>query len=172
MPRRRRWVWPAVGGAVVLLLAGTYLGVWMFTREPPNHAEVEPGLHVGGRVEAPPWGTHATLNLCEADDPFRTPAYEHHPIRDAAPAPSLDWLAERVAFVEAHRSADRTVYVHCLNGASRSVTVVTAFLMKKHGWPRDEALAFVRAHRPQARPNPAFLELLAGWEQRLKAERG
>lgn len=171
MPRRR-WLWPLIGASVLLLLAAVYLSVWLYTREPPNHAEVEPGLHVGGNVRSPPWFTHATLNLCESDDPYRTPVHEWHPIRDAEPAPSLDWLADRVAFVEEHRSHNKAVYVHCLNGVSRSVMVVTAYLMKAHGWPRDEALAFVRLHRPLARPNPAFMELLAEWEQLLARERG
>ena len=171
MPRRRRWVWPLVGATSLLLLAAVYLLVWLCTREPPNHAEVEPGLHVGGRVESPPWFTHATLNLCEAEDTFRTPVHEWHPIRDAEPSFDLDWLADRVAFVEEHRSQNRVVYVHCLNGVSRSVMVVTAYLMKKHGWSRDEALAFVRLRRPLARPNLAFMELLTEWEKRLADER-
>jgi hypothetical protein len=168
---RRRLFWPLAGASCVLLLAAVYLCVWLFTREPPNHAEVEPGLHVGGRVESPPWLTHATLNLCESDDTFRTPAHDWHPIRDAAPSPTLDWLADRVAFVEEHRTHNRVVYVHCMNGVSRSVMVVSAYLMKRHGWTRDEALAFVRTRRPIARPNPAFMDLLAEWETRRKAER-
>jgi protein-tyrosine phosphatase len=44
--------------------------------------------------------------------------------------------------------------------------------MKAHGWPRDEALAFVRQRRPQARPNRAFMELLIEWGQRLAKQRG
>jgi protein-tyrosine phosphatase len=84
----------------------------------------------------------------------------------------LEWLADRVAFVEEHRSHNRVVYVHCMNGVSRSVTVVTAYLMKRHGWTRDESLAFVRRHRPQARPNPAFMDLLTDWGKRLAKERG
>jgi len=58
-----------------------------------------------------------------------------------------------------------------MNGVSRSVTVVTAYLMKQHGWSRDETLALVRQRRPQARPNPAFMDLLAEWEKRLATER-
>ncbi len=173
MPRRRRrWVWPLVGAVPLALLAAVYLFVWLFTREPLNHSEVEPGLYVGGRVDSPPWFTHATLNLCESDDPYRTPAHEWHPTRDAAPAPSVDWLADRVAFVQDHRTRNKPVYVHCMNGVSRSVLVVTAYLMKTHGWSRDEALAVVRTRRPIARPNPAFMQLLTEWEQRLAKERG
>lgn len=172
MPRRRRWVWPLVGAVSLALLGGAYLSVWLYTRDPPNYAEVEPGLFVGGHVDSPPWLTHATLNLCEAEDTYHTPVHEWHPIRDAAPVPSLDWLADRVAFVEEHRLANHVVYVHCMNGVSRSVTVVTAYLMKAHGWTRDSALAFVRRHRPEARPNPAFMGLLTEWEQRLAEDRG
>jgi Dual specificity phosphatase, catalytic domain len=169
---RRKWLWPLVGASSLVLLAAVYLLVWLFTREPPNYAEVEPGLYVGGRVESPPWFTHATLNLCESEDTFRSPVHEWHPIRDAEPAPSLEWLADRVAFVNEHRSHNRVVYVHCMNGVSRSVMVVTAYLMQKHGSSRDEALAFVRLRRPLARPNPAFMELLTEWERRLAKGRG
>lgn len=171
MPRHRRRVWPLIGITSVGVLAAVYLFVWLFTREPANYTEVEPGLFVGGRVESPPWFTHATLNLCEVEDTFRSTVHEWHSIRDAAPAPSLDWLAGRVAFIEEHRSQNRVVYVHCMNGVSRSVTVVTAYLMKLHGWTRDDALAFVRQRRPQARPNPAFMELLTEWEKRQATER-
>jgi protein-tyrosine phosphatase len=43
--------------------------------------------------------------------------------------------------------------------------VTTAYLVKKHGWTRDHALAFVRKSRPVASPNRAFMERLAEWEK-------
>jgi len=46
--------------------------------------------------------------------------------------------------------------------------VVTAYLMFKNNWTRDQALAFVRSRRPITRPNPAFMQLLNEWEQVLK----
>ena len=46
--------------------------------------------------------------------------------------------------------------------------VVTAYVMFKYNWPRDQALAFVRSKRPQTRPNPAFMERLAEWERFLQ----
>src|SRR5262249_30595723 len=91
--------------------------------------------------------------------------YLHEPIADSAPTPDLAWLRRVVAFIDENRREGRTVYVHCRNGASRSVMVVVAHLMARHGWGVGEALAFVRSRRPQARPNPAFLELLAEWEK-------
>lgn len=167
--KRRRWPW-LVGGVLTLAaLAVALVALDRFTREPPNYAEVEPGLFVGGDVADPPPGASAVLNLCESEDRYRAAFHEWHPIRDASPAPSLEWLRDRVAFVETHRAAGRVVYVHCRNGVSRSVTVVTAYLMKSRGLSFPNALAEVKAKRDLARPNPAFRELLVAWETPLAA---
>jgi hypothetical protein len=90
-------------------------------------------------VAAPPPGTQAVLNLCESPDDYTAEFYRHEPIRDAPPPPDLDWLRSQVAFIAEQRQAKRTIYVHCLNGVSRSGLVVTAYLMQANGWSRDEA---------------------------------
>jgi Dual specificity phosphatase, catalytic domain len=156
---------------VLVLLLFACIGGWLILlalqhlyAEKENFDEIEPGLFMGGDVTAPPPGTTAVMNLCEKEDEYRCEIHVWEPIRDAAPAPSIAWLAKQVEFVEAQRAAGRTTYVHCFQGASRSGLVVTAYLMRKNRWTRDEALAFVRVHRPQARPNPAFMELLSQWE--------
>ena len=46
----------------------------------------------------------------------------------------------------------------------------SAYLMWKHGWTRDEALAFIRTKRPEVRPNAAFMERLSDWENVLKRD--
>jgi protein-tyrosine phosphatase len=51
---------------------------------------------------------------------------------------------------------------------NRSGAVVTAYLMREHGWGRDQALAFLQKQRPQVGPNPALMRLLDQWEQDLK----
>jgi protein phosphatase slingshot len=127
-------------------------------------ALIEDGLYMGGLVEEAPPGVTAVLNLCEFPDQYECEVHVNKPIRDAAPAPSLDWLAEQVAFVQTQRRAGRTVYVHCFQGASRSGLVVTAYVMRERGWTRDQALDFVRSRRPQLRPNSAFMRLLSEWE--------
>ena len=88
------------------------------------------------------------------------------------PAPKLEWLTEQVEFIASQRNAGRTTYVHCYAGVSRSVMVVAAYLIHKHGWTRDEALAHIRERRPQVRPNPAFMDLLEEWERVVKKRRG
>ena len=132
--------------------------------EEENYTQIEAGLYMGGSVAEPPPHTEAVLNLCEMKDSYECVVHVWDPIRDSAPAPKIEWLKEKVAFVEAQQNAGRTTFVHCFQGASRSGLVVTAYLMRKHHWTRDKAMAFIRTKRPQLRPNPAFMELLREWE--------
>jgi hypothetical protein len=165
---RKRLVRSVVAAAGIgLVVLVVHVAADRLTRVPPNYALVEDGLYLGGSVPKPPPGTSAVLNLCEVEDPYQATVHRRAPIPDAAPAPSLGWLREQVAFVEAERAAGRTVFVHCRNGASRSGMVVVAYVMARRGWGRDEAIAFVRSRRPELRPNPAFMDLLLKWEQLL-----
>ena len=125
---------------------------------------------MGGFVAEPPPGTKAVLNLDEHADPYVCDITLWKPIRDTAPAPSIAWLRDAVAFVDENRNADRTTYVHCMNGASRSGMVVIAYVMYKNHWMRDKALDYVRSKRPETRPNPAFMQRLLEWERVLFAE--
>lgn len=137
----------------------------------PTWSKIEDGLFLGGFVETPPPGVKAVLNVCELENKYGAEFSKFSPIRDAAPAPSLDWLRQQVAFVETHRKADRPVYVHCAVGMSRSGMVVVAYLMQCDGLTRDDALKVVQKQREMVKPNHAFMELLATWETDLKKHR-
>jgi hypothetical protein len=168
---RLKWrrYWPvAVVAFAAIAVPVIHITVHEYTREPPNYSRIEDGLWLGGRVDKPPPRTRAVLNLCELKDDYVAEVHEWKPICDSSPAPSLDWLREQVAFIEENRAAGRTVYVHCLQGVSRSGMVVVAYYTARNSWSRDEAIAFVRSRRPELRPNPAFLELLSEWERALK----
>jgi len=170
---RWRWrrFWPAIIlASVALAVAIVLVAVERYTREAPNYSRIEDGLWLGGSVAEPPPGTHAVLNLCELEDPYRVEFHKWEPIRDAEPAPSLQWLRWQVEFIEAQRTAGRIVFIHCRQGISRSSMVLAAYLMQREGWSRDEALAFLRSHRPGVRPNSAFMQLLLEWEGSLKVK--
>ena len=156
---------------LVVLVAS--IGVWLWPlwlersyREVP-YSQIEEGLYVGRYVSEPPPGTGAVVNLCESEDSYQVGVCLWEPIRDAPPAPSIEWLRRVVGFITTQRQAGLTVYVHCTNGVSRSGMVATAYLMLEHDWTRDQALAFLRSKRPGVRPNPAFMPLLAEWEHEL-----
>ncbi len=172
---RTRFDAVVMAGRLPVILLASFLAVWLkllaFQRigvQEPNYSRIEPGLHMGGHVPEPPRGTRSVLNLCEDADAYEAEVHRHEPIRDATPAPDLDWLRRMVEFVDEQRRAGRPVYVHCHQGISRSGMVVVAYLMAKHGWTRYEALAYVRTRRPGVRPNPAFMERLQEWEAALK----
>jgi hypothetical protein len=166
---RVRRFWPFAALVVLgLALVSLRLAVDRYTQDPPNYSEIEHGLYLGGYVKEPPPGTQTVLNLCETEDLYQVESHRWEPIRDAEPAPTLEWLREQVAFIAKARSEGKTVFVHCLNGASRSGMVVVAYYMARNSWSRDEAMEFVRARRPGLRPNPAFRQRLLEWECSLK----
>jgi hypothetical protein len=173
---RQHWSrsWLFLAACAATLLAGVAVLFFFLARlEQPeeNYSLIEDGLYMGGDVGAPPPGVRAVLTLCEKEDPYRCETHVWEPIPDADPAPDLDWLRRRVEFIDAQRRAGASLFVHCRNGVSRSGMVVVAYEMYKNRWTRDEALAFVRSRRPAVRPNPAFMRLLAEWEEALKSAR-
>jgi hypothetical protein len=164
---RRYWLVAALMAALVAVLAFNW-AVDRAGRERPNYSQIESGLYLGGRVSSPPPGTEAVLNVCETEDSYRVGVSQWEPIRDGAPAPSLDWLRKRVEFVAAQRRAGITVFIHCDAGISRSAMVAAAYLMERDGVSRDDALRLLRTRREVVRPNQAFMELLAEWKRTLK----
>lgn len=159
---------------LIFALLGLFLIVWLgllgllwWYQPPVNYSLIEEGLYLGGYVDSPPPGTRAVLNLCEIADKYSCDECLWESIPDAEPAPGLDWLRKMVEFIDKKRQAGLTTYVHCRNGVSRSGMVVTAYLMYKHNWTRDQALEFIRTKRPQVRPNPVFMDLLKEWEHAL-----
>jgi dual specificity phosphatase 12 len=65
---------------------------------------------------------------------------------------------------EQHRDGKR-VLVHCNAGESRSVAVVTAYLVRRDGIKLETALDMVRKGRKTAQPNFGFMEQLEIWEE-------
>ena len=149
-------------------------------------AEVAPGLFLGDRKDAKDRAALRRLNIqsivnCtppKSEDPgagcpsfferelryLRVPIYDS-PAEDAAQhfESVLDFIAGRL-----HHGG---VLVHCNRGVSRSATFVVAHLMKTRGLEPLSALELVRATRPQAEPNVAFLKQLDVLHTELEASR-
>jgi protein-tyrosine phosphatase len=71
--------------------------------------------------------------------------------------PAIEQCAK---FIAEKRAAGVNVLVHCLGGRSRSVTIVTAYLMIQHNMSLALALSTVVRQRPIASPNLGFLRTL------------
>jgi dual specificity phosphatase 12 len=149
-------------------------------------AEVAPGLYLGDRRDAKDRAALRRLNIqsivnCtppKSEDPaagcpsfferelryLRVPIYDS-PAEDAAEHfdEVLDFIASRLHY--------GGVLVHCNRGVSRSATFVVAHLMKSRALDPAAALELVRAARPQAEPNAAFLKQLDVLHAELEASR-
>ena len=110
-------------------------------------------LHVRYILNAtPPLTGGGVANFFEA-------AFEYLrlPLRDTAGETLGAYVQEACDFLQRARvRADGRVFVHCNEGRSRSAALVVAYLIRCHGKSADEALAMVRAARPQACPRDNF----------------
>lgn len=100
-------------------------------------------------------------------------AYMQIPLQDSPFAELAEHLPRAVAFIENGLQDPRTrVVVHCVQGVSRSASVVCAYLMKAYGWTPAQAVQFVKSKRPSADPNPGFVTQLGEYYELLRAPPG
>jgi protein-tyrosine phosphatase len=93
------------------------------------------------------------------------------PIEDNPFAELAAHLPSSTAFIrEALRDPEANVLVHCVQGISRSASVVCAFLMAFYGWPPTKAVAFVKTKRWIAEPNFGFVTQLHEYEKTLQQQ--
>nr|CAG4642145.1 EOG090X0GSS [Eurycercus lamellatus] len=79
---------------------------------------------------------------------------------DMFEAPSQEMLVEGVDFINRNISEGSVVYVHCKAGRSRSATLVSCYLMKKHKWTPDQAVSHLKSVRSHVIFTPGKMEAL------------
>jgi hypothetical protein len=146
-------------------VAGAALAWWKTEDRGKPYDLIEDHLYLGEAVSRPPPGTGAVVNLCGVEDPYTVETRLWRPVLEEGTQPTMEWLREVVDFIEQQRRGGRTVYVHCMAGVNRSAAAMTAYLMREHGWSREDALSFVRSRRPQVQPDPGLIRLLDEWER-------
>jgi hypothetical protein len=72
-----------------------------------------------------------------------------------------------IEFILQCQKSKANVLVHCIQGVSRSVTVVLAFIIFKYGYDYKKAELFVKQKRPIACPNNGFMVELIQFHKRL-----
>jgi protein-tyrosine phosphatase len=76
----------------------------------------------------------------------------------------IQYFGECLLFIEDNRK----ILVHCVAGASRSATIVIAYLMWKNQLDYKESAKFVEQIRPCINPNYGFVRQLQIFEKLLK----
>ncbi|MBB4200085.1 histidinol-phosphate aminotransferase [Rhodoblastus sphagnicola] len=98
----------------------------------------------------------AVLSLARFDHP---PLAMPHAVIEIADRRALlgESISAATAFIKTHVAAGRRVLVHCKAGISRSPALTLCYLHELEGYSIEEALARVKARRPQADPHPTLL---------------
>jgi protein-tyrosine phosphatase len=91
------------------------------------------------------------------------------PIPDTADSDVAQHFEQSYQFIN-EIAKDGPVLVHCVQGASRSVSVVLAFLMRKNNWDVQTALEYVQQKRSVAKPNTGFMEQLHKYAKQIGTE--
>ena len=76
----------------------------------------------------------------------------------------IQYFGECLNFIK----GEEKILVHCMAGASRSATIVIAYLMWIQKMKFDDALNFVNSKRPIVDPNDGFREQLKIFEKLLE----
>jgi protein-tyrosine phosphatase len=74
---------------------------------------------------------------------------------------------EAIDFIEAARQAGGRVFVHCVQGISRSSTICLSYMIFTQRRSMEECLQTVRERRQIANPNMTFLTQLIWFQKRL-----
>lgn len=119
------------------------------------------GITVGNVHALPHHTSDAAVSLCRVgrNDVQDLPHRRVWLIDTANPAdnPTLEaTIADTIDCIAHHRTAGRTVFLHCVAGESRTPTIAAAYLHAHHGIPTATTLDAYRAIKPTARPNRRF----------------
>ncbi len=127
---------------------------------------IEPGLFLGDIYDASDDAAlrdadvDAVLSLSQGDPETPFPdalRVVRVPLIDG-PRNEFEDFCDAADELRALLGSDRTVFVHCRAGVSRSVSVTAAALALRDDSPVDEAIDAVRDARSVANPHPALVE--------------
>ncbi|XP_068950742.1 dual specificity protein phosphatase 12 isoform X3 [Petaurus breviceps papuanus] len=129
----------------------------------PELLEVRPGLYLGGvaaseRSRLREAGVSAVLTV-DTEEPSGDVEGLQTLFISARDEPETDLLSQLdrcVGFIGRARADGAAVLVHCHAGISRSVAVVTAYLMKTEQLPFEDAYGSLQTIKPEAKMNEGF----------------
>lgn len=105
----------------------------------------------------------AIINATEAKENCTYPnlfTYLHVPIQDKDTQDISKYIDECVEFIDSFIKKKKNVYIHCLAGVSRSVTIVAYYLMIKKQWTLKYTLDFLLTKRSCINPNKGMLNFV------------
>lgn len=126
----------------------------------PGGFEFFPCMHILRNWEACKRVPVAVIDIADGETTRGRPFGYWAPHEDDR---DLDFYLDEATDFIAHHIRKGCILVHCGAGISRSAAVVIAYLCRYAGMNYAEALAFVKARRPQVAPADVFKEAIERW---------
>jgi tyrosine-protein phosphatase len=100
------------------------------------------------------------INCCNdfSHKPKEKYIVEEYKIDDGVKGTIIDFLDPVSDSIHNHITNGKKIYIHCMMGRSRSVSIVIYYLMKYEKMTYDEAYEKLLALRPIISPNEKFVE--------------
>lgn len=93
--------------------------------------------------------------------------YKHIKSYDILDFNLFEFFDETNKFIQEGTANNNKIYIHCMYGVSRSVTIVLAYFLKYNKESLSTLLEKIREKRPIANPNESFMEQLEQFRQLL-----
>lgn len=134
--------------------------------------EIVPNLYLGDFASAANRDTlrekgftHVITAILGVDEMFPEDfKYLILPLRDVRSEDIFSVFPESYEFIKEAINGGGKVLVHCMAGASRSATLVAAYLVKEFGFTADQAVDFLQHKRNVVKPNPGFKRQLQNYD--------
>ena len=97
--------------------------------------------------------------------------YEKAKLRDVPNENIIIEINRLLPIIHEELSKKKGVLVHCIKGASRSVTIVAAYMIKYHNMTAEKALIFMKKKRSCVNPNEGYRKQLIEYEKLIEPEK-
>ncbi|KLO14200.1 phosphotyrosine protein [Schizopora paradoxa] len=139
--------------------------------------EIVPGLYMSDLYAAESASTHSAYGITHVVSVMpgavqipksTSPRMLQIPIRDNPFEELAGHLGITTSFIADALTHRGSVLVHCVQGMSRSASVVSAYLMAAYGWSVQQSVDFVRSKYDKAQPNTGFVGQLQEYYDSLR----
>jgi protein-tyrosine phosphatase len=94
--------------------------------------------------------------------------YKKIDLKDLIDFPIENYFDEAIEFINKCREEKKgNLLIHCMQGKSRSATILLAYLIKENKMTTNEAFKFVKKKRKTILPNLSFMNKLREFEEKL-----
>jgi len=142
-----------------------------------DYHEIVPGLYLGNFGSAANLPLLKRLNVSHVltviigvPEIFSEFTYKLISIRDYPDVDILTHFPSAIQFIDEALRKNGKIFIHCMQGKSRSASIVCAWLMKTRKMTSSQALEFVHSKRDSISLNVGFATQLKEWQKQLNID--